>query len=51
MKKQSVFLNYFCRNKKSFIIIIVMFFIGIGSGVFFVNHANFVQSQEIKDYV
>lgn len=51
MKKQSVFFNYFCRNKKSFIIIIVMFFIGIGLGVFFVNHANFEQSQEIKEYV
>ena len=51
MSNQSVFLNYYYKNKKSFIFIIGLFLIGIILGIIFVNNANSLQVNEIKDYV
>lgn len=51
MKKQSVLLNYVIKNKKNFLIILILFLIGMMIGVFFINHANTSQIEEIKEYV
>lgn len=51
MKKQSVLLNYVIKNKKNFLIILILFLIGMMIGIFFINHANTSQIEEIKEYV
>lgn len=52
MKKQSsVLLEYVLNNKKTFIIIIMLFFIGMIIGIFFVNNANYNEKEEIREYV
>ncbi len=49
MKK--VLLDYIIRNKKNFIIIITVFFIGIIGGVIFINNVNETQKLEISNYI
>lgn len=49
MKK--VLLEYIIRNKKNFIIIITIFFIGIIGGVIFINNSNEMQKLEISNYI
>lgn len=51
MKKQSVLLDYVNKNKKTFIIIITLFFLGIVSGIIFINNVNSSQISEINNYV
>jgi stage II sporulation protein M len=51
MKKQSVLLEYILKNKKNFLIIIGVFFIGMILGVLFINHASSSQIEEIQQYV
>ena len=51
MKKQSVFVEYILKNKKSFIWIISIFLFGLILGIFFVNNANIEKIEEIKEYV
>lgn len=52
MKEQrSVLLEYVFKNKKSFIIILTIFFIGMVIGIFLVNNANYNQKEEILEYV
>ena len=49
MKK--VLLEYIIRNKKNFIIIITVFFIGIIGGIIFINNSNETQKIEISSYI
>lgn len=49
MKK--VLIEYVIRNKKNFIIIAILFFIGITVGIFSVNHSNEFQQQELNSYI
>ena len=49
MKKQSVFVEYIFKNKKSFIWIISIFLFGLILGIFFVNNANIEKIEEIKE--
>ena len=51
MKIKSVFFNYFESNKRTFMVLLVFFFIGIAIGIFFINNANEKQTQEIISYV
>lgn len=52
MKEQkSVLLEYVFKNKKRFIIIIAIFFLGMVIGIFLVNNANHNQKEEILQYV
>lgn len=48
---KSILFNYIIRNRKNFIIIIVLFCIGIAGGIIFINNSNEVQRLEINDYV
>ncbi len=50
-QKSSVLLEYVFKNKKSFIAITVIFFIGIVIGIFLVNNATYTQKEEISEYV
>lgn len=50
-QKNSVLLEYVFKNKKSFIIIITIFFVGMVIGIFLVNNANYNQKEEILEYV
>lgn len=43
--------DYIVRNKKNFIIIIILFCVGIGIGIFFVNNSNEVQKNELNEYI
>lgn len=49
MKK--VLIDYIIRNKKNFIIIITLFCIGIGIGIFFINNSNEIQKNELNIYI
>ncbi len=49
MKK--VLLDYLIRNKKTFIIISILFCIGIAIGIFSVNNSNEAQKQELNNYI
>ena len=51
MKKRSVLLDYVFKNKKNFLLIIGIFLFGLIFGIFFINNANSVQIEEIKEYV
>lgn len=49
MKK--ILIDYIIRNKKNFIIIISLFCIGIGIGIFFINNSNELQKNELSSYI
>jgi len=51
MKINSVFFSYFRENKKTFLRLIIVFFIGIILGIVFINNANQNQINEINDYI
>ena len=48
---KSVFFEYLNHYKKNFIILILVFFVGIMGGIMFINHASENQMQEIGSYV
>ncbi len=49
MKK--VLIEYIIRNKKNFIIIAILFCIGITIGIFSVNNSNDTQKEELNSYI
>lgn len=49
MKK--VLIEYIIRNKKNFIIIVVLFCIGVAIGIFSVNNSNELQKEELNGYI
>ena len=49
MKK--ILIGYIIRNKKNFIIIITLFCIGIGIGMFIINNSNETQKLEVSNYI
>ena len=49
MKK--VLIEYVIRNKKNFIVIVIMFCVGIAIGIFFVNNSSELQKQELNSYI
>lgn len=51
MKEQSVLLKYVIKNRKNFLIILMLFLLGMIIGIFFINNANTSQVEEIKEYV
>lgn len=51
MKIKSVFFEYIKANKKTFVSLLIFFFIGMGLGIAFINNANENQIQEITLYV
>lgn len=51
MKTKSVLHNYFEKNKKSFSIIIIIFFIGMVLGIFFINHTASEEMSNINSYI
>lgn len=46
-----ILVEYIIRNKKNFIIIVVLFCIGIAVGILFVNNSNEFQKQELNSYI
>ncbi len=48
---KSVLLDYIIRNKKNFIIIIVLFCIGLVGGTIFINNSAESQKLEINNYI
>ena len=48
---KEVLKDYIARNKKNFIIIVILFCIGIGVGIFFVNNSSEVQKNELNEYI
>ena len=46
-----VLIEYIIKNKKNFIVIVVLFCLGIGIGIIFVNNSNDSQKIEISNYV
>lgn len=48
---KSVLLDYIVRNKKNFIIIIVLFCIGLVGGTIFINNSAESQKLEINNYI
>jgi len=51
MERESVFFNYLCNNKKTFIKLLVMFFLGMVLGIIFINSVNSTQILEINNYI
>lgn len=49
MKK--VLIDYLLRNKKTFIIILILFCVGIAIGIVSVNNSNSIQKQELNTYI
>ena len=49
MKK--VLIEYIIRNKKNFIIIAILFCIGIAVGIFSINNSNQAQKEELNIYI
>lgn len=48
---KEVLKDYIVRNKKNFIIIVILFCVGIGVGIFFVNNSSEVQKNELNEYI
>lgn len=48
---KNILIDYIIRNKKNFILIIILFCIGISVGIFFINNSNENQIKEIKSYI
>ena len=46
-----ILIEYVIKNKKNFIIIAILFCIGIAIGTFSVNNSNESQKQELNDYI
>lgn len=48
---KSVFFSYVKNNKRVFLMLVIIFLVGIALGIGFINHANEIQMQEISAYV
>lgn len=48
---KQLILNHFYENIKAYIIVIIIFIIGIVAGVIFINNTNETQSTEIQNYI
>ena len=48
---KNVLIEYLIRNKKTFIMILILFCIGIAIGIFSVNNSNEMQKQELNIYI
>lgn len=48
---RKILLDYVIRNKKNFIVIVILFCIGITVGIFFINNSNEVQIKEINGHI
>ena len=48
---RTILINYIIRNKKNFIIIISLFCIGVGMGIFLINNLNDIQQNEVSIYI
>lgn len=51
MKNESVFFSYLKNNRKNFILLIIVFVIGIALGTLFINNVNYSQSEKIYEYI
>ena len=48
---RKVLIDYIIRNKKTFIVILILFCLGIVTGIFFVNNSNEAQKEELNIYI
>ena len=48
---KNILLDYISKNKKNFIVIIVLFCIGIAVGVLIINNSNDLQKNELNEYI
>lgn len=48
---KNILIDYIIRNKKNFIVIIVLFCIGIAVGIFFINNSSQTQTEEINEHI
>ena len=48
---RKILLDYVIRNKKNFIVIVILFCVGITVGIFFINNSNEVQIKEINGHI
>ena len=48
---RKILLDYVIRNKKNFIVIVILFCIGITVGIFFINNSDEVQIKEINGHI
>lgn len=48
---KSVFFCYLKNNKKDFLVLVILFFIGIIGGIAFINNATEIQIEEICSYI
>lgn len=48
---KTILIDYVIRNKKNFIIIVTLFCVGIGIGIFFVNNSTETQKNELSLYI
>lgn len=48
---KNILLDYISKNKKNFIIIIILFCIGICVGVLFINNSTDLQKTELNNYI
>ena len=48
---RQLILNHICENIKSYLIVIIIFIIGIVAGIIFINNTNETQSAEIGNYI
>ena len=48
---KSILLEYVIKNKKNFILITIIFCIGIAIGIFLINNSNENQKLELNTYI
>ena len=48
---KSILFDYIVRNKKNFIIIVILFCVGLVGGIIFINNSAETQKLEINDYI
>ena len=47
---RTILYNHINNNKRGYIILIILFFIGLIAGVFFINNASATRIDEINEY-